>query len=273
MIRLRTGLLLLLAILIAVACGPPPRAEQGRPGQPVAPTAAPPMDSQPEQLAPGELPIAFTRFTDNVTVRVEGDVVIIESDGVPPHPSPYFPQSDSRYQPYDSPGFAPNPGQISSYQATYRLPLNPQPASQLTQTPLGIMGVALDGVALFNQYAVGRAPLTHEIASFDQYNGHPQQEGLYHYHLEPLYLTELFGDEALVGFLLDGYPVYGPMENGAEVKNSELDEYHGHSHPTPEYPEGRYHYHVTAEEPYINGVGYYGVTGTVSCNPRCGPGR
>ena len=67
-----------------------------------------------------------------------------------------------------------------------------------------------------------------------------------------------------LGFLNDGFPVYGPEENGAEVKNSELDDYHGHSHTTLEFPDGIYHYHITGESPYINGDGFFGEKGTIS---------
>ena len=54
----------------------------------------------------------------------------------------------------------------------------------------------------------------------------------------------------LVGILLDGFPVYGPEEvdGGAPA---DLDECNGHIHATPEYPEGIYHYHITAAPPYI----------------------
>jgi hypothetical protein len=55
--------------------------------------------------------------------------------------------------------------------------------------------------------------LTNEINSFDQYNGHPQMQGGYHYHIEPTYLTAQNGKHVLLGFLLDGFPVYGPLEN------------------------------------------------------------
>jgi hypothetical protein len=64
--------------------------------------------------------------------------------------------------------------------------------------------------------------------------------------------------------LLDGFPVYGPMENGAAVNNADLDVYHGHSHATAEYPDGIYHYHITSTDPYINGDGFYGTAGTVT---------
>ena len=118
--------------------------------------------------------------------------------------------------------------------------------------------------ALYNQYAGPNQPLTSEIDSFDQYNGHPQQQGQYHYHVEPLYLTTQKGKDALLGFLLDGFPVYGPSENSKTLTSKDLDVYHGHSHATKEYPNGIYHYHITADDPYINGSGFYGTPGTVA---------
>jgi hypothetical protein len=129
---------------------------------------------------------------------------------------------------------------------------------------MGPMGLSLNGVAFFNQYAARRAPLTREINSFDQYNGHPQPQGEYHYHMEPLYLTQTEGKDALLGFLLDGFPVYGPQENGTKVTNNDLDEFHGHFHSTADYPEGIYHYHITDADPYINGNGFYGEAGSIS---------
>ena len=116
----------------------------------------------------------------------------------------------------------------------------------------------------FNQAGTNNQPLTNEINSFDQYAGHPQNQGVYHYHLEPTYLTSNKGQDALLGFLLDGFPVYGPFENDVKITNENLDEYHGHSHITPDYPNGIYHYHITDTDPYINGNGYYGSPGTVS---------
>ena len=68
----------------------------------------------------------------------------------------------------------------------------------------------------------------------------------------------------LMGFLLDGFPIYGPVEDGTVLTSSNLDDHHGHSHPTSEFPDGIYHYHLTADAPYLNGVGYYGTPGTVT---------
>ncbi len=157
-----------------------------------------------------------------------------------------------------------NPNRINTFDLTYKIPLNPEEANNKSTTRLGSMGVAVNGVAFFNQYAGPNQPLTNEIDSFDQYNGHPERLGNYHYHVEPLYLTQKNGKDALMGFLLDGFPVYGPQENGGLVNNSDLDAYHGHLHATSDFPEGIYHYHITNNDPYINGNQYFGSPGTVT---------
>jgi hypothetical protein len=212
------------------------------------------------------LPAVYSRFKSNVRVYRSGNDVVVESNGVPNHGSPYFTAGDTRYEAYSGSNlsFQLAPNRISAQTLVFRFPVTPTVAASKTQTPLGPIGVSLNGVPFFNQYAAGRAPLTGEVNGFDQYNGHPQQSGMYHYHVEPLFLTASEGKEGLLGFLLDGYPVYGPREFGATVAESQLDAYHGHTHATPEYPAGTYHYHVTANDPYINGAAYYGTPGTVT---------
>ncbi len=213
-----------------------------------------------------DLPAAFAHFTDDVEVYVEGDYVVLKSNGVPNHNSPYFGTTDSRYEAYngENADFHLNPNRINEQAFTFRIPLNPAEAANKEATPLGAIGIAVNGVAIFNQYAGPNRPLTFEIDSFDQYNGHPQQTGVYHYHVEPLYLTLTNGKASLIGFLLDGFPVYGPEENGQPVTNADLDAYHGHFGATADYPDGIYHYHITDEDPYINGSGFFGTAGTVS---------
>ena len=54
---------------------------------------------------------------------------------------------------------------------------------------------------------------------------------MYHYHLEPLWLTGKRGAATLIGVLLDGFPVYGPGETdgsspkGLDSCNAELDRF------------------------------------------------
>lgn len=213
-----------------------------------------------------ELPSVFANFTDNVNAYVEGDFIVIETDDVPNHSSPYFETTDDRYEAYDgdNANFNLNPNRISSQNIVFRIPINPNEAANKSATGLGPIGVSLNGVVFYNQYAGPDQPLTNEIDSFDQYLGHPQMSGQYHYHQEPTYLTATLGSDGLLGWLMDGFPVYGPTEDNVRVTNADLDDYHGHNHATQEYPDGIYHYHITDNDPYLNGNGYFGTPGTVS---------
>lgn len=210
----------------------------------------------------------FKKVYGATDVYRDGDYVVITTQCLPDHKSPYYQGTtwaSTKYEAYNGTGtFNQNPNKIAQQNVTFRIPFKPAAATTHTATPMGPMGVALNGVTLFNQYAAGGSPLTSEIISFDQYGGHPQQQGMYHYHIEPYYITANKGKDALVGFLLDGFPVYGPMENGKTLTSVDLDVYHGHTGKTAEYPNGIYHYHTSADAPYINGDGFYGTAGTVS---------
>lgn len=216
--------------------------------------------------ATASLPDVFKQFNTSVTISVEGNYVVLKSNGIPDHKSPYFASGNAQYEAYNgsNPNFSKNPNSIQTQNFVFKIPLNPAVASSHSSTPLGPMGISINGVPLYNQYAAGNTPLTNEINSFDQYNGHPQNSGQYHYHVEPLYITNTKGRNALIGFLLDGYPVYGPLENGSLITNAQLDIYHGHTAATADYPNGIYHYHITADAPYINGNGFYGTPGSVT---------
>jgi hypothetical protein len=216
-----------------------------------------------------DLPAVYQKFQNIDAVYQDGDFVVIETAGIPDHKSPYYISTeweDEKFEAYNGSNgsFVLNPNRIASQDYTFRIPINPKVDAGHSATPLGPIGVALNGVAIFNQYAGPGDDLEAEINTFDQYNGHPTGTKAYHYHIEPVYLTSTLGSSALIGFLLDGFPVYGPMEDGALVTNDDLDAYHGHSHATADYPDGIYHYHITAEDPYINGDGFYGTAGSVS---------
>jgi len=211
------------------------------------------------------VPDLFKAFGNGVTVTVDGNFVVVKSTGVPDHKSPYFGTGNAKYEAYNgtNPSFVINPNVIATQSLTFRIPITPTALTTPSPTPLGPIGVAINGVPIFNQYAANNQPLTGEINSFDQYNGHPQMSGMYHYHVEPTWITRT-SRAVLIGVLLDGYPVYGPMENGALVASSSLDAAHGHFVVTPEFPSGVYHYHTTSDAPYINGSGFHGSPGTVT---------
>lgn len=227
-------------------------------------------DSNTVETNTNEVPAIYSKIYGATSITSDGSFITIKTTGLPDHKSIYYPTSNTLYEnfngtTFDNNTFAKNPNSISSQLLTFKIPLNPTVAATHAATPLGPIGVALNGVPLFNQYAGPNQPLTKEVTSFDQYWGHPQLTGQYHYHVEPLYLTTVKASKsALLGFLLDGFPVYGPQENGATVVSTSLDAYHGHTLATTEYPNGIYHYHITNTDPYINGSGFYGSAGTVS---------
>lgn len=226
--------------------------------------AVTPTSSQP-------VPAVYQKIYGATSITSDGTYITIKSTGQPDHVSVYYPTNNSLYQAFSGTTFggntfSKNPNSISAHNYTFKIPLNPQVSATHSATPLGPIGVSLNGVPFFNQYAGPSQPLTNEVVSFDKYYGHPAQGGDYHYHVEPLYLTTVKKTKyALLGFLLDGFPVYGPQEEtGVAVDVSTLDAYHGHTHVTSDYPDGIYHYHITDSDPYINGSGFYGTAGTVS---------
>jgi len=216
-----------------------------------------------------EVPAVYKKIYGATDMYVDGSYIVISSNGRPDHKSPYYQGtqwSATLYEAYNgsNTAFMLNPNRISATSLSFRLPLNPVKSASPQATPLGPIGISLNGVPFYNQYAAGYSALTAEINTLDQYNGHPQQMGGYHYHIEPVYLTTVYGKHVLLGFLLDGFPVYGPLENNVTITNAVLDGCHGHTHATADYPNGIYHYHITAEAPYLNGSGFYGTAGTVS---------
>lgn len=216
------------------------------------------------------VPDVYKKIYGATSITSDGTYITIKTTGNPDHKSVYYPTTNPLYETFSGTTFggntfSKNPNFIATQNYTFKIPANPQVSSAHSATPLGPIGVSLNGVAFFNQYAGPNQPLTGEVVSFDKYWGHPSPTYEYHYHVEPLYLTTVKATKSsLLGFLLDGFPVYGPEENGTTVTNAMLDAYHGHTSVTADYPNGIYHYHITSTDPYINGSGYYGTPGTVS---------
>ncbi len=216
--------------------------------------------------------------------------VIFKTTDVPDHKSPFFGTSSSKYEAYngDNPDFSTKinlNGTISdptllTQSITITIPRYPVIASSHTSTSGGPIGMGRNGVVYYNQYNGVMAALDElEINNADQYLGHPTPSAAgaqYHYHYEPKYLTTKFGNTSFLGFLLDGFPVYGPYENGTKITTALLDSYNGHVSATEDYPNDKiYHYHVISATssiasvlklaaPYINGGKYYGTKGTVN---------
>ena len=214
------------------------------------------------------LPAPYNKIYGSSQIYVDGSFLVVKTQDLPEHKSPYYAgttYASTKYEAYNGTGsFIANPSSIAAQTITFRIPMNPAVTASHVATPMGPIGFAINGVPMFNQYAAGGSPLSGEIISFDQYGGHPQQSNMYHYHVEPTWITSQKGKDALIGFLLDGFPVYGPKENGVILTSASLDTYHGHFGVTADYPSGIYHYHVSADAPYLNGSGFYGTAGTVT---------
>lgn len=216
------------------------------------------------------VPAVYKKIYGATSITSDGTYVTLKSSGLPDHKSAYYTLTNPLYDNFSGTtfggfNFRKNPNSIAEKAYIFKIPVDPKVASNHLPTPLGAIGISLNGVPFFNQYAGPNQPLTNEMESFDRYWAHPSPSGQYHYHVEPIYLTTIkVAKSSLMGFLLDGFPVYGPEENGMLVDNSKLDAYHGHTAITIDYPAGIYHYHITSTDPYINGSGYYGSPGTVS---------
>ena len=203
---------------------------------------------------------------DAVSYSVSGNTISFTTTDLPNHTSPYWDASHPLYEAYNgtNSNWNQNPNSIGEQNITFTMTLNPEEATTKSATPLGPIGISRNGIVFFNQYAgPNNQALTNEINSFDQWLGHPAGTQ-YHYHIEPSYLTDQFGKDAFLGLLSDGFPVYGPEENGTTVTNADLDDYHGHTSVTADFPDGIYHYHITNEDPYLNGNGFFGTAGTIT---------
>ncbi|NQW28545.1 MAG: YHYH protein [Flammeovirgaceae bacterium] len=214
-------------------------------------------------------------FYNVENIYIQGDYVYINTFDLPDHVSAFYPEDDSLYAAYDgdngnfsttiTAGGQTFDPEIAAQNYTFKIPINPVVNTSHQSTSGGPIGVALNGVVIYNQYnGAGTVLDDLEFNNTDQYNGHPTPNtGGYHYHIEPTWLTRN-DPGALIGFLLDGFPIYGPVEEGVELFTADLDDYHGHTAATAEYPDGIYHYHATSDAPWINGDGYWGTPGTVS---------
>lgn len=189
------------------------------------------------------------------TISLEDGKRVIRANGLPRHTTGIFPvqPSDPAYR------FDPNPHAIRAQQLVLSLPANPSAAAAPGCLPMGIIGFALTGVAIFDAVdAGGRDAVAHEVQ--DRCNAHPQQEGQYHYHGPSPCMADPDGAAGrhsdLVGFALDGYGIYGEHgEDGKLLHDSDLDACHGHTHAVMWNGSMQviYHYHLTPEYPYTLG--------------------
>ena len=237
--------------------------------------------------------VESAQWGDNVSITIGDGEFRFESDGIPNHELPdqfLVPQEGSFSPPVGEDEVTAVDTSVAVVATTVdqTITLNPIYSDATTDTNLGIIGVTISGAQLFNDYedpdrsfvAVDDNFSIDGIFFVDSCNGHPLAlaadgtgQGTYHYHGIPYCITDSIDADgehsSILGFLLDGFPFYGPQdEGGATITSDDLDECSGHVGPTPEFPDGIYHYHLTADRSPYTVDCYHGEV-----EVSAGPGR
>jgi YHYH protein len=185
-----------------------------------------------------------------ISISIEGTERVVRANNLPKHPTGEFPiRPGSEAYDYDR-----NPNHIGEQKILLRMPVQPALAQTPHCVPMGMIGFAVSGVAIFNAFDLGgRDAPAYEIQ--DNCNGHPEMTSQYHYHDWSPCIADKGSDEP-VGWILDGFPILGPVDaEGREYTNTDLDECHGMTGSI--LIDGKravtYHYRLTREFPYTIG--------------------
>ena len=196
----------------------------------------------------------------DVTSAVRGRMRTMITRGVPVGATTgSFPiaSTDPAYQ-YDR-----NPNAITPARVSVQVPADPVVAAKPSCLPMGAIGFATNGVAIYNAIDDdSNDAVAHEMQ--DACDGHPQGKGQYHYHNGSRCLVaSASGSSSLYGYAFDGFGIFIERDaQGRLLTNADLDECHGRTSSVKWNGRKKriYHYVVTAEYPYT--VGCYRGTPT-----------
>ncbi len=216
---------------------------------------------------------AFSEFdSESYTIFLDGDQVVIETDGLPNHTSPYWSNTTERciqgpmgemctngnttenhplfVEPTATSYGQMAPGNIDNFNGSYtlRVPVSPQLASNSSSTGLGAIGMAVSGSVIYNDEEGPNVPLDNAVGSLDYTAAHTGPQS-YHYHLEPKAWSD--DDDKLIGIISDGFFLYGRKCHSTGTYPTDLDESGGHTSSTQHNDGGEYHYHIQ-NELYLN---------------------
>jgi len=215
-----------------------------------------------------ELHAAFSEFdNDNFNIYISEGQVVIESNGLPNHTSPYWSNTTARNMDnISTPAASSNhalfveptvtsydqmaPGNIDDFNSSYTLtvPANPTKASASSATGLGAIGMAISGGMIYNDEEGPNVPLNQAVSSLDYSGAHTGPQS-YHYHLETKAWSE--DDDKLIGIIADGFFLYGRKCNSTGTYPTDLDASGGHTSATQHNASGEYHYHIE-NDMYLN---------------------
>lgn len=209
--------------------------------------------------------IKAASWNPTIKITYSDGSINFQPDGIPNHErDPYYavPNAGVVVPDASTAHIIKDPTSAQTY--SFDIPSTPEYTTDVTSAPLGSIGVMISGAVLFNPYEgdgttvamsnnftiTNSAGIT---ASFvDKCAGHPTPGmngtgGAYHYHGLPNCVTKKVdtasGPSHIIGVALDGFLIYGANDiNGKAVPSSALDECNGVNSPTPEFPDGVYHY-------------------------------
>ena len=227
-------------------------------------TATPAQAKTPPQVSlAGPQAEVFEPFAENVTAHVDGQYLVVESNGLPSHQMMVGIVAWQQQVPIPQPFLGDN---------AWRFPLHPKPADEpisVLKNPLsGAIALAVNGVPIFCALN-NRGEDTLLAGELDEWGGHCGRGDDYHYHAAPVHLEKQVGVGNPIGYALDGYPILGFTEADGSTP-TDLDKFNGHKD-----ADGNYHYHATKNFPYINGglMGVVTMDGNQVKQPRDLPTR
>ena len=138
----------------------------------------------------------------------------------------------------------------------WRIPLKPVIAATPTDVVDGPIGVAINGVPIFNPCTQGGCVTggdTKELGQLDTCNGHAGRADDYHYHAAPNCMMAerpaAYWDTHPLGWALDGFAIFGYRDADGTTATRD-DICGGNTKEVSNGPQG-YSYHVTDASPYF----------------------
>jgi len=175
-----------------------------------------------------------------VTLMTSAGKVSAKADGQPDYLSNYFPPDNVCHEVYTGGKQNPNDLLPKTYDIAFPTTADTSPTIMM----LGIVGLAVNGVPIFGDFAAPGDDIFAEAATFDRCAAHPTAGGMYHYHSEPLAISQ--DDDRFIGVMRDGYPIYGRKDIDGSYPT--LDATGGHTGVTKHSPTTpTYHYHVNLQ--------------------------
>ena len=205
----------------------------------------------------------WLKFSCRVTLSVMGTEVRATADGQPDYKSNYFQTSNICYETYT--GGVQNPNTLAAKSYVVSFPQTPNMTS--TMMAGAIVGLALNGVPIFGNFAAPGDDIYQEAMTFDRCGAHPDMNGRYHYHGEPYAIS--YDDARLIGVMRDGYAIYGRDDDGGGSPT--LDAQGGHTGTKPHSAAPVYHYHLNLQTSTAAGTAgqmqWFLTTGTYHGTP------